>query len=155
LPASLYRCQVVRGFRRISVDFRRALLSPSAALAALVCGVAAQIGDALAVFALGRGLDLPASLGTCLVIVPLANILQALPISVAGWGVRETFFVAAFGLVGVRPSGALSLSIMFGLLGMLTSLPGGLLWLMGGGAHKRERATAKQEDLAESQGVPL
>ena len=53
----------------------------------------------------------------------------ALPISAAGWGVREASLVTLLGLVGVDRSAALLLSVEFGLLTTLLSLPGGLIWL--------------------------
>ena len=44
---------------------------------------------------------------------------------------REQAMVAAFALVSVPGEGALALSIMFGLLGLVTGLPGGIVWLIG------------------------
>ena len=38
--------------------------------------------------------------------------------------------IAAFALVSVPGEGALALSILFGLLGLLIGLPGGIVWLM-------------------------
>ena len=54
---------------------------------------------------------------------------MTLPISIAGWGVRETAMVAFFGLIGVPAEGAVVLSILFGLVGIVVSLPGGAIWL--------------------------
>lgn len=59
----------------------------------------------------------------------IVAVLAALPISVAGWGVREVSVVALLGLLGVDREAALILSVEFGLLNTLLSLPGGLIWL--------------------------
>ena len=40
--------------------------------------------------------------------------------------------VAVFALVGVPTDGALVLSILFGLLDALVSLPGGIVWVLSG-----------------------
>jgi glycosyltransferase 2 family protein len=149
LPATLHRFRLVRGFRQFSRDLRAVILSPRAAAPVVLCGVLAQVGDLLAVFALARGLGLNVSLSDCLVIVPLSNLVQALPISIAGWGVREGFFVAAFGMAGIAAPQALAISILFGLINLLISLPGGVLWLMNGSTDQRElRAAAKQAEPA-------
>jgi hypothetical protein len=61
------------------------------------------------------------------VIVPLS--LLATAILIGGWDVRESAFVTRFGFVGVSPSDALVLSVLFGLLNLLVRLPGALVLL--------------------------
>jgi hypothetical protein len=56
-------------------------------------------------------------------------LAAALPISIGGWGLREASFVSLLGVLGVDREAALLLSVEFGLLSMLVSLPGGLIWL--------------------------
>jgi hypothetical protein len=51
------------------------------------------------------------------------------PISFAGWGVREGAAILTFGLVGVSPEDALSISVMLGVVLALHGIPGGILWL--------------------------
>ena len=69
-------------------------------------------------------------MATYLIVVPLANLVQVLPISVGGWGLRESFYVLALAKLGVPGSDALALSVLYGLLTMICSLPGGIVWLM-------------------------
>jgi len=57
-------------------------------------------------------------------------LITSLPISIGGWGVRETAMIAVFGLVGVPSSAALVLSVQLGLLTMVVSTPGLLLRFM-------------------------
>jgi glycosyltransferase 2 family protein len=130
LPAPLRRFRIVRGLARISADLRVILFSSHAAITVLSLGAIIQLGNVLAVFALAQGLNLTVGIESCLLIVPLANILQSLPISIAGWGVRESFFVAAFGMIGVTAPQAIAVSVIFGLLIVASSLPGGVLWLV-------------------------
>ena len=47
------------------------------------------------------------------VILPAIAFVSALPISVSGWGIGEALYVSLFGLFGVDPVKAVSLSIMF------------------------------------------
>jgi hypothetical protein len=65
-----------------------------------------------------------------MVLMPPVLLVMTLPISIAGWGVREQAMVVAFALVNVPGEGALALSIMFGLMGLVIGLPGGIVWLI-------------------------
>ena len=64
-----------------------------------------------------------------LALVPPVLLLAALPVSFAGWGVREGTMVVVFGAIGVAPADALSLSLVYGLLLMAAGLPGAVFWL--------------------------
>jgi Lysylphosphatidylglycerol synthase TM region len=44
-----------------------------------------------------------------LVLVPPVILVMTVPVSIAGWGVRETAMVVAFGFVGVSGDSALAL----------------------------------------------
>lgn len=129
-PKALDRFKVVRGLRQLAVDARATLLRPTAALRVLGYSFVNQAGTVLVIFVLAKGLALPLSVTACLFVVPLANLFQTLPISIAGWGVRESFFVMGFGLFGVLPRDALALSVVFGFIGVMISLPGSVLWLI-------------------------
>lgn len=131
VPAFLHRFRIVQGLAGVAADLRTAVFSPLG-IVVLFLGATVQLCNVVAVYALARGLHLPATFMSCLLIVPFANVLQTVPISVAGWGVRESFFVAAFGLIGVAAPSALAVSVIFGLLVLINSLPGGVLWLMQG-----------------------
>ena len=62
------------------------------------------------------------------VLVPSALLIAMVPISLAGWGVREVVFIQAFSLAGVVSSQALALSLLYGLVGLITGLLGGGVW---------------------------
>jgi glycosyltransferase 2 family protein len=148
LPARLARFRIVRGFRQFARDLRAILLRPRPAALAILCGGLCQVCDSLAVFTLAQGLGLAVGFADCLVIVPLANLVQAVPISIGGWGVREGFFVAAFGMTGLAAPDALAVSILLGLVNLVVSLPGGVLWLRQKDALPRDAAAAKAAEPA-------
>jgi hypothetical protein len=62
-------------------------------------------------------------------VIAIMTLIVALPISVAGWGLREVSLVALLGVLGVDREAALVLSVELGLINTLLSLPGGLVWL--------------------------
>ena len=63
------------------------------------------------------------------VLVPPIVLVTTLPISIAGWGVRESATVIGFGFIGVAPADALALSVLFGLVQIVMGVPGGIMWL--------------------------
>lgn len=137
LPGRWQGVPIVSELAGLSSNIRHVLLS-RAGIVVLVASIAIQCCNVAAVFSLTRGLHLPVTLRSMLLVVPLATVLQTLPISIAGWGVRESFFVLAFGIVGIAAPQALAVSVLLGLLTILSSLPGGALWLaLDIGAPKR------------------
>jgi hypothetical protein len=59
---------------------------------------------------------------------PLIAFVLLIPISFNGLGAKEAAVVFFFGLVGVPNEAAFSMSLLFHLIVVLTSLPGGILW---------------------------
>jgi len=59
------------------------------------------------------------------------TVVSALPIFYQGWGGREAIVVATIGGVGqVTNAEAIALSIAFGIVIFLASLPGAVVWIM-------------------------
>ena len=54
----------------------------------------------------------------------VATLAATVPISVAGWGVREGALVFLFGLYGIRSDAAFAVSVLYGLSLSLMSVPG-------------------------------
>jgi uncharacterized protein (TIRG00374 family) len=126
----LRRWRVTRPFGNLASDFRRLFTRP-AAIIPLTLSTIIHLLTVLTIMLLAWGLDIEAGFLDGLMIVPTVVLLTTLPISVAGWGVREGAMVAGFGLIGVPADGALVVSVLFGLATILISLPGGLVWLVG------------------------
>jgi uncharacterized membrane protein YbhN (UPF0104 family) len=77
----------------------------------------------------GRALGLRYDLVTYLAIVPPALVLTVIPISIAGWGVREGVLVSLFSLIGADRTVVLMMSLIYGMLLILASLPGLVVFL--------------------------
>ena len=130
LPDAIGHWRLVRGLARLAGDARKVFLVPGHVVRVLGWGVIGHGNVALAVYFLALGLDLDVGLVDCLVLIPPVLLITTLPISIAGWGVRELSMVAAFALIGVSNEGAVALSVLFGLVIAVMSLPGGLIWLL-------------------------
>ena len=55
-----------------------------------------------------------------------------MPISIAGWGVRESAMVLAFGYAGLAEGDGLIVSILFGVATLTVGALGGVVWVASG-----------------------
>ena len=62
-------------------------------------------------------------------IIPLANLLATISISIAGWGIREGVIVFSLTTLGFSIDESTALSLMYGLLITIVSLPAGFFLL--------------------------
>jgi uncharacterized protein (TIRG00374 family) len=98
----------------------------------LILGISVHLLTVLLGFILARGLGMEISFFSCLAVIPPALLISYVPISIAGWGVREASFVFAFSLIGVSVEAALLISLGIGIVVLLISLLGGFLWASSG-----------------------
>lgn len=105
-------------------------LHPVNALPALGFALAAQIALGFASYVVATSLEMQVTLFDCIVLIQPVALLTNLPISIGGWGVRETIIVLLFGYAGIPATTALIFSVQLGLLSLLVALPGGILWLL-------------------------
>ncbi len=147
LPESFRRWRLVRGLALLAGDTRKVFRSPVAAAKAIAWSALGHVNLAFIVFILAVGLQLEVTLIDCLALFPPVLLLMAVPVSIAGWGVREGGMVVAFGFVGVPAEAALVLSLLFGLIVLIGSLPGAVLWLVGGHARDRGATAALSEGV--------
>ncbi len=80
-------------------------------------------------FMVARALKIPLEFGACLLMVPLCTLIQAIPISFNGWGLREGVYVVYFNQVGLPRESALAFSIVAAGLVVLLSISGLFVWL--------------------------
>ena len=129
LPESLRHWRVVRGLGYLASDTRSVFLKFRYGGWSLFYAVLGHLNLSLVVYILSVGLGMNLTFVDCAVLVPPVILIMTIPISIAGWGVREGAMVTAFGFIGVRPELALALSVLFGLSMTVSTLPGGLIWL--------------------------
>jgi glycosyltransferase 2 family protein len=96
----------------------------------IMLSITIQLIFVFAALMLSKSLHLNISLIEMLLIIPITNLLTVIPISIAGWGVREGVFVVGLGYLNVASDAALALSILYGLLILIASLPGLLNWVL-------------------------
>lgn len=82
------------------------------------------------VWAVSQVLGAGMSLLSVFIFMPVIGLILILPISVAGFGARESLYVYFFGQLGLSSEKILAVSTFSGLVGVLMSLLGGFLALL-------------------------
>jgi glycosyltransferase 2 family protein len=93
-------------------------------------GLGTNMTVIISAFLLGRELNPLMDLYSCFAILPLVSLLTFIPISIAGWGVREALMMSAFALIDVPATDALAVSIKLGLANLALGLIGGIVWIV-------------------------
>jgi glycosyltransferase 2 family protein len=134
LPIDWKRFKLFRGIHLLSTATDAIFLRVNT-VPVLGVAIMGQIVVAVAVYVMSLSLDVGLSLIDCVILMQPVALAVALPISIGGWGVRETAMIGLLGFVGIPSSAALSLSVQMGLLTIIASLPGAAFWLLHRQSH--------------------
>src|SRR5262249_41090228 len=114
----------------IQATLRQVSLTRETLLLFAVVGLGTNMTVIVSAFLLGRELSPLMGLYACFAILPLVSLLTFIPISIAGWGVREALMMSAFALIDVPAADALAVSIKLGLANLALGLVGGIVWIV-------------------------
>ncbi len=115
--------------RRVAGGVRAIGRSPGGGLVVAGQSIAVHLLLVAAAALLLDGMGRPLGFGVLVALVPMVMLFAVVPVSIAGWGVREGAMVVALGYAGVAADDALAVSILLGLGLFATGLPGVPLWL--------------------------
>lgn len=107
---------VVESFRFISTSIQTSKLNLF-----LICALV-HLLNMIMLFSISALLNIKLPF-TSLFIFPIVLLLSSLPVSIAGWGLRETLMITGLSLVDVPSSDAFLLSVAFGTIWLLCYLP--------------------------------
>jgi len=114
---------------RLSQRYYQVYSSPLSAVVQIGLSIMTHVLSMVAFFILGRAMGLDYPLSVYLVLVPPVVLLIILPVSLAGWGIREGALVGFFLLIGADKSKVVSFSLLYGVTALTASLPGLLVYL--------------------------
>jgi hypothetical protein len=95
---------------------------------AFAASVALQAVFVYYYYAVARALRIPLPLSACFLMVPLCTLLQTVPVSFNGWGIRESVFILYFSQIGLSRDSALAFSVVGASLVVFLSFSGALVW---------------------------
>ena len=130
LPDWFRANRLVRLLSNISTVCRHLFIFDARVASVLAISFIMSIINCLIFFLVLWGWSIPLvpALGCALLVTAVLEVAM-LPISVAGWGVREGAVIFAFASFGVSADIAFGTSITFALIVLAIGLLGGLLWL--------------------------
>jgi glycosyltransferase 2 family protein len=85
----------------------------------------------------------PVLFGQIFQLVPPVMLITMLPISIAGWGVREATMGLAFGYAGLMINEGVNVSLLYGAVSFIVGAFGGLVWILS--AEKAAQGSAPIE----------
>jgi len=127
---SIAKLRVARFIGQIIADGLFLAKRPGACAKIALLSFGNQLCNFFLVWLILRNLGADVSAIGVMIVAPVVFLLIVLPVSIAGWGVREGLFVVCFGLLDVPKDVALAASIVFGLINLLAGLIGGLFWFV-------------------------
>lgn len=77
-----------------------------------------------------RSINAPIAFHHVFELLPPVILITMVPISIAGWGVRETAMGLAFAYAGLKANEGINLSLLFGGVTFLVGIIGGLAWIL-------------------------
>ena len=130
----LYACSVIAN----RVIFSRAHGPAIAVLSVLVHVLAVVIA-----WCVVQSIATPVLFSQIFQLVPPVMLITMLPISIAGWGVREASMGLAFGYAGLMANEGVNVSLLLGAVSFIVGAFGGLVWIFS--AEKAARDSAPVE----------
>jgi len=130
IPQSWHRHAFIRPLTSLIAIIEQGLHHKGVFLSLLLSALLASIILILGLQVLMIAFDVSITWSQGAAILPVVMLLTSLPISFAGWGLREGAMVLGLGIYGVPQETALALSLIYGILHLISGLPGLLLWLL-------------------------
>lgn len=119
----------------------RIVFGTRVALGAVAMSVVSQLLGALAVYCLAVAVGVEVGFGAFVAAALCMLLTMMIPLSYAGWGIREVGAVWVFALLGISTELSLAISVLFGAALFVASLPGLIFWFAPSAARRRTVST--------------
>lgn len=133
LPDTWNRWRIVRVVYKLADSCQNLFRRKQDCFKVIGLSLVVHLAIAVFIYGLARTVHVPVYLGDCILLIPLVMLVSMMPVSIGGgWGVREGAMVVAFGFLEIPPGDALLVSILFGVVVALASMPGLFFWMIMG-----------------------
>jgi uncharacterized membrane protein YbhN (UPF0104 family) len=76
-----------------------------------------------------KSIAAPVGFGQVFQLIPPVMLITMLPVSIAGWGLREATMGLAFGYAGLMTNEGINVSLLYGAVSFIVGAFGGLVWI--------------------------
>jgi len=98
----------------------------------ILCSVTIHLFTVITAWCCIKAIAAPVSFSQVLFLLPPVLLVATIPVSIAGWGIRESTMIVAFAYAGLAQSNGLTLSILFGIVSFVVGVVGGVVWITSG-----------------------
>lgn len=116
---------------RMIAGFRKAILGSDVVLIHVLVSTAIALSYVAVFWVCAQSISIDIPLGIAFMIFPPALLAMAIPITPAGWGLREAASIGLWIAAGLDPSDAAAVSILYGVLNLVGTLPGAIVLFAG------------------------
>lgn len=113
-----------------AVVANRVLLDRRAGFTVLLLSLVNHLLTIVIAACVAIAISAPVSFFQMALLIPPIGLITLVPISIAGWGVREQAMQAAFRYAGLSTADGVTISILSGAIMFLLGAIGGLVWLL-------------------------
>ncbi len=116
----LYACAVIAN---------RVVFSRTHGVAIAALSIFVHVLAVVVAWCVVKSIAAPVGFGQTFQLIPPVMLITMLPISIAGWGVREATLGLAFGYAGLMSNEGINISLLFGAVTFIVGAFGGLVWI--------------------------
>jgi hypothetical protein len=113
-----------RWFYDLSNTLATSFSSTRDLLKKLSYGVLTNLSCVISFYFIARSLGIPCHAVDFMIIIPLVTLIMMIPVSMAGWGIREGAMIYFGSMVGLAHPAALAVSLLSGMILIINSIPG-------------------------------
>jgi len=121
---NLQKSRWISNLQRLLLAIRTLFRHPSEMIPPLFVGIVSFCLMTALVTSIAYHMAIDLDFWKCLILCPPVFLIAALPISIAGWGLREGAMVLVLGYVAIPPNQSLPLSVALGLILLAGAVPG-------------------------------
>ena len=118
-----------RHIRDWIASFRAAVLAPAVLPRQVLLSLGTTVLNLLAFALCARATGTVLPVTAVMIVVPLILFTMLIPVSISGWGLREGAAAVLFPVIGATATEGFAASLAFGLMFLLSTLPGVLVLL--------------------------
>lgn len=126
----LTRWQFVRHVQACSRIAGRLVASRVHSPSLVILSLLVNVLNAVIAWAVIRSIGAGASFAQLFLLIPPVMLVTTIPVSIAGWGLREATMALVFAYAALRPEDGVSASLLFGIVNFVVGGLGGLVWIL-------------------------
>jgi hypothetical protein len=112
-----------------AVIANRVLFSPRRGPIVATLSLLVHVLTVVITWCIVQAIAAPVGFGDVFLLIPPVMLITLMPISIAGWGVREATMGLAFGFAGLAANEGVNVSLLFGAVSFIVGAFGGLVWI--------------------------